>query len=59
MGRWRKGTWQMVLRNMSKEDMWGLLFEMAEKNQVLQEKLKQTFPQASILIPTWFTMIDL
>ncbi len=30
MSRWEKGTWQMVLRNMSKEDMWGLLFEMAE-----------------------------
>ena len=43
MGRWRKGTWQMVLRNMSKEDMWGLLFEMAEKNQALQEKIKTDF----------------
>lgn len=43
MGRWRKGTWQMVLRNMSKEDMWGLLFEMAEKDTALQEKIKTDF----------------
>ena len=43
MSRWEKGTWQMVLRNMSKEDMWGLLFEMAEKDQALQEKIRTDF----------------
>lgn len=43
MSRWEKGTWQMVLRNMSKEDMWGLLFEMAEKDSALQEKIRSDF----------------